>query len=111
MTDLPGPRIVEMAKIRDYLLSDSHPTGRAKAAFFRSFGFTLTDAVGLAAAIDQHGATRPVVGIRTNDFGIKHEVRCTLIAPDGRQPCIITIWLQAAGETSVRLISASPAKV
>jgi len=31
---LPGVAVVDEAKVRDYLLSDSHPIGRFKAAFF-----------------------------------------------------------------------------
>ena len=32
--------IIDPEKLRDYLLSDSHPIGRFKAAFFKSLGFT-----------------------------------------------------------------------
>jgi len=32
--------VIEPAKIRDYLLSPSHPVGRFKAAVFASLGYT-----------------------------------------------------------------------
>lgn len=32
--------IVDPAKVRDYLLSASHPVGRFKAAFFLSLGYS-----------------------------------------------------------------------
>ena len=31
--------VVEREKVRDYLLSPSHPTGKRKAEFFTSMGF------------------------------------------------------------------------
>lgn len=31
--------VIEPAKIRDYLLSNSHPVGRFKAPFFASLGY------------------------------------------------------------------------
>lgn len=34
---------IEPAKIRDYLLSTSHPVGRFKAPFFASLGYTSTN--------------------------------------------------------------------
>lgn len=32
--------IIDAEKLRDYLLSPSHPVGRFKAAFFASLGYT-----------------------------------------------------------------------
>ena len=46
---LPGAQhaVVEPAKIRDYLLSTSHPVGRFKAVVFFSLGYTTEDWVKL----------------------------------------------------------------
>jgi hypothetical protein len=35
--------VIAAAKIRDYLLSTSHPVGRFKAPFFASLGYTVAD--------------------------------------------------------------------
>ena len=45
MTGLPNidRAIVEERKIAAYLLSDGHPTGRVKAAYFKQFGFRIED--------------------------------------------------------------------
>ncbi len=39
---MPGAEraVIDSAKIRDYLLSPSHPVGRFKAVFFASLGYT-----------------------------------------------------------------------
>jgi hypothetical protein len=108
MIGLPGTRIVEMAKVEAYLLDRRHPTGRAKAVFFERFGYHSADPIAFAIALDRHGATRPVIRTSSNAYGVKYEVRCSLETPDGRNPCIVTIWLQPSGEASCRLITAYP---
>ncbi len=35
--------VIAPAKLRDYLLSSSHPVGRFKVPFFASLGYTATD--------------------------------------------------------------------
>ena len=41
MNRLPNAHlaVVDERKVNAYLLSDSHPAGRAKAVFFRRYGF------------------------------------------------------------------------
>jgi len=42
---LPNPdrAVIDDAKVRDYLLSPSHPVGRFKAVFFAALGFSQAD--------------------------------------------------------------------
>jgi len=42
---LPGvdQAVVDVAKIRDYLLSRAHPVGRFKAAFFTLLGYSAAE--------------------------------------------------------------------
>lgn len=105
---ITGRHIIELAKITDYLLSATHPTGRTKAAFFRAFGFDAADPVVLMDALEAHARSRPVVRSTHNRYGTKREIRCELATPDGRNPCIVAIWLEAEAE-SHRFITAYPA--
>lgn len=43
---LPGNRhaIVQDGKLASYLLSDTHPVGKAKARYFRSLGYSTANA-------------------------------------------------------------------
>lgn len=43
--ELPKPQgaVVDVEKVRDYLLSPTHPIGRLKAAFFTGLGYRETD--------------------------------------------------------------------
>jgi hypothetical protein len=43
--ELPKPQgaVVDVEKVRDYLLSSTHPIGRLKAAFFTGLGYREMD--------------------------------------------------------------------
>ncbi len=43
---LPGNRdaVVQDGKLADYLLSETHPVGKAKAKYFRSLGYSIANA-------------------------------------------------------------------
>jgi hypothetical protein len=64
MAGLPEPAsaVVDDRKVRSYLLSDSHPAGRAKAAFFRRFGFRASSWRNLRKALIEHAREAEVVG-------------------------------------------------
>jgi hypothetical protein len=49
---LPNPdrAVVDDAKVRDYLLSPSHPVGRFKAVFFAALGFSQAGLAGPSRA-------------------------------------------------------------
>ena len=43
--------VVDVRKVRDYLLSATHPVGQHKARFFAALGFRETSVVGFIAEI------------------------------------------------------------
>ena len=99
---------VPPAKVMRYLLNLSHPEGGAKARFFLSFGFSLGSWQTLAAALRHHPVRNQVLSAENTGFGTKYAVRCALATPDGRDPCILSIWIDdAAGRP--RLVTAYPA--
>ncbi len=55
LMNLPGVdrAVIDEAKIRDYLLSDAHPVGRFKAAFFVGLGHSIAGWQGLAADLQR----------------------------------------------------------
>ena len=84
--------IPDHRKITHHLLSTVHPTGAAKPKFFMSFGFSPGNWVELKSALLNHPQNNPVTSQTSNPFGQKFEVSCSLVAPDGRNPCIISVW-------------------
>jgi len=88
-----GQLAVERRKVVDYLLSETHPDGESKARFFTARGFTRNRSRGLADALLQHGREREVETETSNDYGIKYILRCELVTPDKRNPCIKSVWI------------------
>ena len=100
---------VDDAKITNYLLNDSHKDGGPKSRFFQAFGFTTSDWANLRGALVQHPARNAVKKITSTDFGTKYEVVCSIETPDGRNPCMVTIWHSDGGVGDPMLVTAYPA--
>lgn len=95
-------------KVIKYLLSPSHPAGRAKAAFFCGFGFTTGNWKALAKALREHAATHEVAKAEDTPFGMRYTIEGPLKAPDGRQPLVRSVWFVEEGEEVPRLVTAYP---
>lgn len=109
MVKLAGARLVAEAKIAGYLLNKTHPQGAAKARFFAAFGFEQDSPSPLTQAILDHPAENEVARIEETAFGRKTIVECRLSSPDGRDPCVRTIWILEPGDALHRFVTAYPA--
>ena len=99
--------VVDQAKITDYLLNQGHKEGGPKAKYFHNRGFTLLGWEEMAAALRQHGRTQPITETSSTPFGKKFTVQCQIQTPDGKNPCILTVWIQE-GDKAPRLVTAHP---
>jgi hypothetical protein len=110
MSQLPRAALATLAdaKITQYLLNSAHPDGAAKAIFFRSFGFSSANWSELKQALLDHPLQNPVTNQTSNPFGQKFEVSCSLMTPDGRNPCIISVWIIEPPDPNPRFITAYP---
>ena len=109
---MPGAvsAIAPPKKVRDYLLLPDHPDNDGKAAFFILFGFRRDRWEELHAALAAHAATARVVRVvPVGDGMLRYRVRCNLLSPDGRNPCITTIWAVESDQPP-RLITAFPGR-
>lgn len=107
---LPGVdrAVVDAAKTRDYLLSDSHPVGRFKAAFFVALGYSVADWEGLATDLRGHAMNNESVATEANEYGQKYEVRGRLEGPTGRAAALVAVWIVLLGEDFPRFVTAFP---
>jgi hypothetical protein len=99
--------IIPPEKLRDYLLSPSHPVGKFKAAYFRTLGYTCGDWEQLEADI------RIILGhdvqLREHTrYGQKFEVRGFITTPSLRTAFIVTAWIILNNENIPRFITAYP---
>jgi Domain of unknown function (DUF6883) len=100
--------IVPEIKISDYLLDPRHSVGGSKAKFFMSFGFSRNDSPTMAAALAEHPLKNAIEETIATRHGSKHVVRCAIATPDGRDPCIVTVWMKE-GDAPARFVTAYPA--
>ena len=99
---------IDEAKITHYLLNDSHKDGGSKSRFFKSFGFTEIEWRVFYDALIVHPNHHPMRKIIPTEYGIKFEVVCSIDTPDGRNPCIITVWQVRGGVGDPVLVTAYP---
>jgi len=107
---LPGAdaATIDPANVRDYLLSESHPLGRFKAAFFASLGYTPGQWALLRNDLQALARAEEAAAGPQSPYGQKYEVRGTLFGPNGRSAAVVTAWIILQGEKSPRFVTAFP---
>ena len=107
---LPNHEEAEIAesKILNYLLSETHPTGKHKAVFFKRFGFEIEKWVVLKTALLNHAATNEVSSTLQTDEAIHYVVEGELQTPDKRSPDVRSVWAIDNGSATPRFITAYP---
>jgi len=100
--------IVEDAKIIRYLLNAAHRKGGAKSAFFASFGFSGANWLQLKSALLNHPLTNEITSQTGSSHGEKYAVSCNLATPDGRNPCIVSVWIIQPPSNYPRFVTAYP---
>lgn len=103
-----GARIPDH-KITRYLLDPNHSVqAAAKAHFFAAHGFSRAHWRELRQALLDHPQVNSVSARITTPFGEKYEVSCSLVTPDGRNPCIVSVWIIEPSDPDPRLVTAYP---
>ena len=100
--------VVDPGKVGRYLLSESHPVGKAKARFFREDGFDESTIELLVQGLLQIARTQEVVGTSATVHGQKYVLEGELGAPSGRRLRVRTIWIIDRGQERPRLVTAYP---
>jgi hypothetical protein len=101
--------VIERAKLRDYLLSRTHPVGRFKATFFRSLGYEARRWKRLEADIRAQHLPRPTRELPITPYGRKYVIRATLVGPSGKSAAVASVWIMLANEDFPRFVTAYPA--
>jgi len=97
---------IEKRKITEYLLNENHPTGRSKALWFQSFGFSrirwkeFSDSIQILLQ-KPHGKE-----IYKSTFGCRLVVWGYLQTPLGKKVRVTTVWQVDRGALAPRLITA-----
>jgi len=100
--------IIDPAKLRDYLLSPSHPIGRFKAVFFHRLGYTQSDWQRLELDLRSQHLPMDARQMQAHPFGQTYEIAANLAGPSGMIAVVSSIWIVLDGEDRPRLITAYP---
>jgi hypothetical protein len=96
--------VVDIAKVRDYCLSDSHPRGRHKARVFRSrLGLTAGDADLLLRALLDAARSRPdnLRPTDADDYGQRYVLDFEMTTAAGTAT-VRSAWIVLAGQDVLR---------
>jgi hypothetical protein len=99
---------IEATKIRDYLLSATHPVGRFKAAFFSGLGYSRDNWERLRDDLLTLVRTAPAVPGKPGTFGETYQLDGMLTGPLGRSVEVRSVWIIHATEDTPRFVTAFP---
>jgi hypothetical protein len=99
---------IEDAKVRDYLLSSRHPTGRFKSRVFLALGYSPSRWQQLRDDLLDLGRRGDCIAGTASPHGRKFAVSGTLLGPKGASARIVSIWIIATDTTAPRFVTAYP---
>lgn len=94
-------------KVRDYLVSPSHPVGRFKARFFQSIGYDLKNWQALSERLLDLARTGEVEEI-SSPYGRKFRIIAPLASIIGKEVPVVTIWILSSNDAAPRFVTAYP---
>jgi hypothetical protein len=101
--------IIDPMKLQNYVLSDTHPIGRFKAALFQQMGYTPGNWEQFAQDIHtQHLALDAESGGKTK-YGQKYIITGDIKGLSGKVMKLKSIWIILTGEDLPRFITIYPA--
>lgn len=102
-----GRAVIEERKVREYLLSRTHPVGRFKARVFAALGFDARAVDAFVAELRRIATEGDVAAVEDIEFGRKYTVVGELRGPAGAAR-VLTVWIEETGQASVRLVTVRP---
>jgi hypothetical protein len=99
---------IDPAKLRDYLLSPTHPIGRFKARFFAALGFAPERWWELEEAFRIQHLTQDAEPAGIVAVGQKYTIRAILNGPNGQSAVVVSVWFIPASGTAPRFVTAYP---
>ncbi len=100
--------IIPTEKIKDYLLSESHPVGRFKAVFFNSLGYSAQNWEILVNDIRTILLQNDAEKTEDSEYGQKYKITGKIVGPVKKNAHIITIWIILKDKENPQFVTAYP---
>ena len=98
---------VRQQKVQDYLLSPTHPIGKAKAVWFRALGYSQDDWTHLQNDLLKF-TEFDAIALDKTEYGQLYSVSGLLTGPNGKSGQVLTIWIIMVGTANPQLVTAYP---
>ena len=99
---------VPKQKLSNYLLSETHAVGKAKAKYFRSLGYTEENADQLADALLIIAKSEGVSQEVASRYGTKYTIEGEIVTPIGITVRIRSVWVVEPHDHQPRFVTAYP---
>ena len=99
---------IDAAKLRDYLLSTTHPIGRFKARFFAALGFSADRWAELDEAFRLQHLTQEAQPAGSIGIGQKFAIQAILNGPNGQAAMVVSVWFVPSPGAPPRFVTAYP---
>lgn len=96
-------------KLKEYLLSETHAVGKAKAKYFRSLGYTEANADELANALLMIAKSNEIKQEVSTPYGTKYIIEGEIVTPIGATVRVIIVWVVELRDEHPRFVTAYPA--
>ncbi len=103
-----GNAHIPQPKLKDYLLSETHAVGRAKAKFLGAFGFDETNIELLERGLIAITQNQEVKTVTSSPHGTKYVIDGFLQSPSGNFVSMTTVWIIDKGQDRPRFVTAFP---
>ena len=100
--------LISREKLIEYLLSETHPVGKAKARFFRSLGFNENNVDVFLNGLHSIAREGEVVQAIPSPYGVKYVVEGLLETISGGGIKIRTVWIVENDSDDPRFVTAYP---
>ncbi len=107
---LPHPKKITIPKEKlvNYILSETHPTGKFKARIFRKLGFDETNINIFKKELQLIVKSQETTEVLVSPYGTKYIIDGQIKTPNGKTIKIRTIWIIEMGQDRPRFITLYP---
>lgn len=99
---------ISKEKLIDYILSETHPVGSAKAKFFRALGFNERNTGQLAKSLLHIAKNNGVKNVKESVYGINYLIEGKIKTPSGKVVTITTVWFVQKEQDRPSFVTAYP---